>query len=190
VATHEDAGALAHELTGMGFAVAVVTDFADAKNRVTTEPPDLLVTDVRLGPFNGLHLVFAGKSVKPALAAIVVGDPEDLALSSEAEQAGATFLLGPPSAGDLSGAIRRVMLHPNGSDRPAEEAGSLPSVAGDGLAATSGRPREERRHAPERRQAVAHAHDLHGRLEDKRQKIERERREFGRRLMDGSNDGH
>ena len=157
-------GALTRALTGLGFVVAVVTDFADAKNRVTTEPPDLLVTEVRLGPFNGLHLVFAAKSVKPALAAIVVGSAEDLALSGEAERAGATFLLGLPSDGDLSGALWR-MLH------------------------ASGFVEVERRHTSDRRQ-MFRGDDLYGRLEDKRLAIERERREFVRRMLSGSDDGH
>ena len=172
VANGQHPGALTRELTGLGFAVAVVTNFADAKNRVTTEPPDLLVTDVRLGPFNGLHLVSAAKSVKPALAVIVVGDAEDLALSGEAERAGATFLLAPPSAGDLSGAIRR-MRHSNG----------FVNVERRGI--------PERRHTfVDRRQALARANDLYGRLEDKRQAIDRERRAFVRRTIDGSDNGH
>jgi DNA-binding NtrC family response regulator len=165
MASREHPGALARALTGFGFAVVVVTDFDDARNRVTTEPPDLLVTDVRLGRFNGLHLVFAAKLVKPSLAAIVVGDAEDLALSGEAERAGATFLVGSQGDGDLSGAIWRV-LHARGFD---------------GV---------ERRRIPERRQTFTRVEDLYGRLEDKRQAIERERREFGRRWTDGPNVGH
>lgn len=160
-ATREVPCTLTRALTGLGFAVAVVTDFDDARTRVTTEPPDLLVTDARLGAFNGLHLVFAAKSVKPALAVIVVGDAEDLPLSSEAERAGAAFVLGPPSDVDLSGAIRRV-LHARTVDAA------------------------ERRQEADRREPDARAQDLYGRLEDKRQAIERERREFVRRVVDGS----
>ena len=165
VASRELSGTLTRALTGLGFAVAVMTDFDDARNRVITEPPDLLVTDARLGPFNGLHLVFAAKSVKPALAAIVVGDEEDLALSGEAERAGAAFLLAPSSVADLSAAIRR-MLHIQGFD---------------GV---------ERRSMPDRRETFTRTQDLYGRLADKREAIDRERREFVRRLPDESNDGH
>jgi DNA-binding NtrC family response regulator len=164
VPSREHAGSLTGALVALGFAVVVVTDFDDAKHRLTTEPPDVLVTDVRLGQFNGLHLVFAAKSVNPALLAIVVGAAEDLPLSDEAERAGATFLLDPPSALDLSSAIQR-MRHPRGFD---------------GV---------ERRLTADRRQTFAGSDDLHGRLEDKRQEIERERREFVRRLTDGSDSG-
>jgi DNA-binding NtrC family response regulator len=155
---HQDA--LTRALTGLGFAVAVVTDFDDARNRVTSEPPDLLVTHVRLGAVNGLHLVFAAKAVKPAVAAIVLGAAEDLPFSGEAERAGATFLLDPPSAVDLSAAIQRMRY----------------SLGYNGA---------ERRRVADRRQAIAGG-DLHGRLEDKRRAIERERREFVRRLANGS----
>ena len=70
-----------------------------------------------------------------------------------------------------------------------------PGVAGvfhdpDGSEGTIGRRHDERRHGPDRRQIPDPAHDLHGRIEDKRQAIDRERREFGRRTLDGSNHGH
>jgi hypothetical protein len=60
----------------------------------------------------------------------------------------------------------------------------------DGPAGGAGLRRDERRHGSDRRQILVPAHDLHGRIEDKRQAIERERREFGRRSLDGSNHGH
>jgi hypothetical protein len=68
-----------------------------------------------------------------------------------------------------------MMVDPNSSNDPA----GVPDP----------RP-EERRHAPDRRQRVAPADGLHRRIEDKRRAIEQERREFVRRLTDGSTDGH
>ena len=60
----------------------------------------------------------------------------------------------------------------------------------DGTEEIAGPRRDERRHEPDRRQILGPAHDLPGRIEDKRQAIERERREFMRRSLDGSNHGH
>src|SRR5687768_16638509 len=74
-------------LMQLGFTVIVVADFAAAKEIVTTHPPDLLVTDVRLGAYNGLHLVIVGKAVSSGLAAIVIGPAEDAALRGDVEQA-------------------------------------------------------------------------------------------------------
>jgi hypothetical protein len=59
----------------------------------------------------------------------------------------------------------------------------------DGPAGGAGLRRDERRNGPDRRQICAPGLDLHGRIEDKRQAIERERRAFGRRSMDGSTSG-
>ena len=40
-----------------GFDVTVVSTFEDAKRRLSTgQPLALLITDVRLGPYNGFHL--------------------------------------------------------------------------------------------------------------------------------------
>jgi hypothetical protein len=99
----------------------------------------------------------------------VVGERADLALSFEVERAGAIFLLGPPSAGHLVAAVRTALPAPN---RPAAPE----------------RAREERRRAPDRRQALAFAHDLHQWIEDKGQAMERDRRAVERRRSDESNE--
>ena len=85
---------VARVLMQLGFTVTVVDDFATAKQTVTTDPPDLLITDVRLGAYNGLHLVVVGKAALAGLAAIVIGGPKDAALRGDAERVGAVFLSG------------------------------------------------------------------------------------------------
>src|SRR5215212_2158203 len=42
-------------LQSAGYAVDGVRSFADASRRLDSAPPDLLMTEVRLGPYNGLH---------------------------------------------------------------------------------------------------------------------------------------
>jgi DNA-binding response OmpR family regulator len=71
-----------------------------------TSRPDLLITVVRLGQFNGVHLVVLGRSKDPRMAALVVDDRRDTVLEREAMQAGATaYLTKPLSPADL---LRRV----------------------------------------------------------------------------------
>ena len=50
--------------------------------------PDLLITEVKLGEYNGLHLALRGRAI--GIPAIVLGS--DLLLEREAEQLGATYL--------------------------------------------------------------------------------------------------
>src|SRR5688572_24287972 len=93
-------------LAQLDFAVSVATDFAAARRLVISRPLNLLITDVRLGPFNGLELVLAGKSAAPAILAIVVGDHWDLRLRNDAADAGATFLLRPVRSDALVAVLR------------------------------------------------------------------------------------
>lgn len=60
--------------------------FAGARERLLTDPPDLVVTNLRLHAYNGLHLVHLSK---PPTRAIVYMDPPDPILLSEAQRAGA-----------------------------------------------------------------------------------------------------
>ena len=111
---------IAGVLMQLGFTVTVVGDFAAAKQTVTTDPPDLLITDVRLGAYNGLHLVVAGKAVFSGLAAIVIGGIEDAALRGEAQQAGAVLLSGEVDRGVLVetlGILLRRRVRPLGQER-------------------------------------------------------------------------
>ena len=75
-----------HDLT-------VVTTFAAAKHHLATKP-DLLITDLKLGEYNGLHLALRGKAA--GTAAIVLGE-NDPVFEEQAAQLGAAYL----SAADL-----------------------------------------------------------------------------------------
>ena len=63
--------------------------------------PDLLITVVRLGKFNGLHLVVLGRATNPRMAALVLDDrPADEGLQFEAIVTGATACLCKPVGAD------------------------------------------------------------------------------------------
>ena len=76
-------------LTEGGYDVVACDSFGDAKHQLTVSPPDLLLTDVRLGAFNGLQLVILAKAQRPETVAIVISAFDDSTLRKEAEQAGA-----------------------------------------------------------------------------------------------------
>lgn len=96
-------------VTSLGFHVTVADNFHDALERLRI-PPALLIADIRLGEYNGLHLVLRGKAVKRDLAAIVTSGVADSVLQSEAEQLGATFVLKPTSTEEFRAAICRTLL--------------------------------------------------------------------------------
>jgi DNA-binding response OmpR family regulator len=96
-------------VTSLGFHVTVADNFHEALERLRI-PPALLIADIRLGEYNGLHLVLRGKAVKRDLAAIVTSGVADSVLQSEAEQLGATFILKPASTEEFRAAICRTLL--------------------------------------------------------------------------------
>ncbi len=75
--------------------VEVCTEFSIARARLfEVPPPDLLVTNLRLGPFNGLHLVFLAQSANLPTTCLTYGaqtNPTDVALAREAQLAGAFY---------------------------------------------------------------------------------------------------
>jgi DNA-binding NtrC family response regulator len=84
-----------HQLAKAGYDVVGVDNFGDAKARLETAPPDLLITGVRLGPFNGLHLIVRSRGQLPEMATILTHDSDDPVLVGEALSNDARFLLQP-----------------------------------------------------------------------------------------------
>jgi DNA-binding NtrC family response regulator len=72
-------------LTGVARVVGY-PDFQAARARLLLEAPELLVTNIRLREYNGIHLVMLASA---STRSIVYMDPEDLVLLREAQRAGA-----------------------------------------------------------------------------------------------------
>jgi DNA-binding response OmpR family regulator len=108
-----DAVWIALMLSELGFRVVVSDSFQDARAQLAI-PPALLVTELRLGEYNGLHLVLRGKSSHPQLAAIVTSRIDDPVLYTEAEQLGATYVLKNAGAQEFRAAVLRTLFctHP------------------------------------------------------------------------------
>jgi DNA-binding response OmpR family regulator len=100
--------------SSLGFRVTVADSFQEALERLRV-PPALLIAHIRLGEYNGLHLVLRGKAAKRDLAAIVTSGVADQVLQAEAEQLGATFVLKPTTAQEFSAAICRTLLQATGA---------------------------------------------------------------------------
>ena len=75
-------------LRAAGLSDKLVNEFAAAKDALTTRP-DLLITELKLGAYNGLHLAI--RASVQGTPAIVVGEPDPV-LEAEAERQHATYL--------------------------------------------------------------------------------------------------
>jgi DNA-binding response OmpR family regulator len=82
------ATALLSWLGSAGYELAIVTTFAAAKALLDTEPA-LLISEVKLGEYNGLHLALRARG--RSIPAIVIG-PQDPVLRKDAEELGASYL--------------------------------------------------------------------------------------------------
>lgn len=104
-----DALFLLDAVTPLGLHVTVAATFQEAVERLRMSHA-LLVADIRLGEYNGLHLVLRGKSVRRELAAVVTSAAADPVLQFEAEQLGATFVVKPTRAEEMRAAVCRTLL--------------------------------------------------------------------------------
>lgn len=108
--TLPDAVPIVTTLTACRFHVTVAETFTKAKERLSARPPEVLVTEIRLAEYNGLHLVLRGKSLRPDMAAIAMSSVPDPVLQADAEALGATFMLKPVSEKELSAAVFRTIF--------------------------------------------------------------------------------
>ena len=75
---------LAELVQGAGYEVVTRLNFEDARKDIANDPPDILVTDVRLGPFNGLQLAVLMRATRPESPIVVLSAYDDPTLRLEA----------------------------------------------------------------------------------------------------------
>jgi DNA-binding response OmpR family regulator len=78
--------------------VVACRTFEGARERLLTEDFHCLVTDVRLGPFNGLQLAVIARDRSPKMGIVVFSGFDDPVLREEAANLGATYLVKPVTA--------------------------------------------------------------------------------------------
>lgn len=109
---HPDAGVrseMTATLRGGGYDVAAAATFHDATASIAERPPDLIITTVRLGAFNGLHLVLRGQAAHGQMAAVVLADPTDRTLAADASRLGAVLILAPLKGRALLATVARAL---------------------------------------------------------------------------------
>ncbi len=81
--------------------VVACDSFEKARQMLKDQSFDALITDVRLGAFNGLQLAVMARDLYPNVRLIVFSGFDDPVLRADAEQIGATYLVKPVASGDL-----------------------------------------------------------------------------------------
>jgi CheY-like chemotaxis protein len=99
-------GELSTLLADAGFETMTATTVPEAMRALSTTPPNLLITEIRLDSYNGLHLI--AMAPKP-IPAIVITGFADRAVEADARRLGAEYLAKPVSPGELYAAVHRLL---------------------------------------------------------------------------------
>ena len=84
--------ALRELLTAAGYTVVPCRCFEEARRYLQIECPNAIVSQLRLGAFNGLHLVSLARRTAPTIAAVVYSGRADSGIGRDASSEGATYL--------------------------------------------------------------------------------------------------
>ncbi len=91
-----------------GYRVTGVGSFEEAR-RALADHPDVLLTDIRLGPYNGLQLIIRGRALNPQLGAVVVTGHPDIVVQREAESLDAIHMEKPVNPEALLREVARAL---------------------------------------------------------------------------------
>jgi DNA-binding NtrC family response regulator len=101
------ANAYARALRSDGNQVTVCTKFEDARRQLTAGKHDAVLTDVRVGPYNGIQLAHLFRTLSPAGSVVVITGYDDVMLRREVHRLNGEFIVKPISATELRQAFQR-----------------------------------------------------------------------------------
>ena len=104
-------------LEAAGHDVRLATSFPDAVDIAGQTSPDLLLTEVQLGAFNGLHVVIRHRGRHPNMRQIVIGPYYDSVLAHEATNCGATYVTANADDPELVGLVAGRLAEGNPARR-------------------------------------------------------------------------
>ena len=91
----ETLGIVEYWLAEAGYDVVTCSHFDSARNYLASHPLDALVTDIRLGEFNGLQLALRASEPGRRIAVVVMSAYDDVVSRRDAETVGGRFMLKP-----------------------------------------------------------------------------------------------
>jgi DNA-binding response OmpR family regulator len=101
-------GELVKLLADAGFETTIAETVPDAMRVMAISAPHLLITEIRLDSYNGLHLI--AMAPKP-IPAIVITGYADRAVEADARRLGAEYLSKPVSPGELYATVQRTLAN-------------------------------------------------------------------------------
>jgi DNA-binding response OmpR family regulator len=102
-------------LSDEGYLVATASSFEQGNAFFSWVSPDLLVADIRLGAFNGLHLATLARFDHSSLPIIITDATQDVVLEHEATRLGATFVVNPLDNAAFLPLVRSVLEEHRGT---------------------------------------------------------------------------
>ena len=105
-------------LSECGYLVAAVASFREARTLLDSAAPDLLVVDVRLDAFNGLHLAIRTRLDHPDVPVIVTHSGPDRVAEADARRHGAAFIPAPLESPTFLPAVQAAIARRQQSQRP------------------------------------------------------------------------
>lgn len=99
---------IAHLLEESGYYVITARGFDKAIRALADHSPALLISELRLGAFNGLHLVIRSHIAHPAMRTILLDHTYDSVLESEAQSHGAVYLVEPIDEVEILAEVSRL----------------------------------------------------------------------------------
>lgn len=100
---------LVEPLRNAGYRAVGTDSFETARRLLHTQWCDLLITDLRLAAYNGLHLVFHSRVLNPAATAIVLTAIPDVSSEIEARRLGAHYMARPVDPESLLALVGTVL---------------------------------------------------------------------------------
>jgi CheY-like chemotaxis protein len=104
----ETLAAMTSSLRRAGHRTIKASTFHEAKQLLASDPPDLLITEVRLGAFNGLHLALRRHHDQPGSASIITSAYADRMLEEEACAINAPYLVKPVEPAELLALVEKI----------------------------------------------------------------------------------
>ncbi len=98
--------AMSRSFREAGLEVLPCATFEEGREALRKQSFDALLTDVRLGAFNGLQLAVVARDLHPEIRIIIYSGFDDPVLRAEAERIDATYLVKPVPFGAL---IERIL---------------------------------------------------------------------------------
>ena len=101
--------AMSRSFREAGLEVLACATFEEGREALRKRPFDALLTDVRLGAFNGLQLAVVARDLHPNIRIIIYSGFDDPVLRAEAERLDATYLVKPIPFSELLERVRQPL---------------------------------------------------------------------------------